>query len=199
MLDRGAVDFGPDALLYRGFVRAALGRARMRVAPLRLCTARANEAYNSSKIQKTQDPKRGGFMLIPRLSLFPALALLLSLGVAPMRAQSAAGKNSASAEPQLDGLTAPVEFRPHVPSLPQTVEDRLVVPPLLSASRPVRILRRSEQDDDTCYYIRSYRVTRDDPGSDETRRAGYTTCQPGSRFQTKTAVDTKEIGPRLTR
>ncbi len=138
-------------------------------------------------------------MLIPRLSSFPALALLILLGVAPMNAQSAPGRNSASAEPQLDGLTAPVEFRAHVPPLPKTVEDRLLVTPLSSASRPVRILRKSEQDDDTCYYIRSYRVTRDDPGSDETRRAGYTTCQPGSRFQTKTAVDTREISPRLTR
>ena len=136
-------------------------------------------------------------MLIPRLSSFLALALLVSLGVARMDAQSASVKKSVPAESQSDGLTAPVEFRTHVPPLPQNVENKLVVPRLSSAS--VQILRRSEDDEDTCYYIRSYRVMRDDPGSDETRRAGYTTCQPGSRFQTKTAVDTKEIVPRLTR
>ena len=43
------------------------------------------------------------------------------------------------------------------------------------------------QSDVTCYSIRTYRVTRDDPGSDSTTPAGYSTCQPTARFQVKDA------------
>jgi hypothetical protein len=41
--------------------------------------------------------------------------------------------------------------------------------------------------DPTCYSMRSYRVTRDDPQSDSTRLAGYSVCQPSARFQVKSA------------
>jgi hypothetical protein len=50
-------------------------------------------------------------------------------------------------------------------------------------------LPAGEQSDGTCYSIRSYRVTRDDPESDSTRLAGYSTCQPAARFQLKDAGD----------
>ncbi|MGA9979920.1 MAG: hypothetical protein WBQ08_14955 [Candidatus Sulfotelmatobacter sp.] len=52
------------------------------------------------------------------------------------------------------------------------------------------------QNDATCYSIRSYRVTRDDPASDTTRLVGYSTCQSSTRFQVKEADDRQEIKPR---
>jgi len=53
-----------------------------------------------------------------------------------------------------------------------------------------------EQDEATCYTIRAYRVARESPDSDAVRPAGYSTCQRASRFQFKTAVDSREIVPR---
>jgi hypothetical protein len=53
-----------------------------------------------------------------------------------------------------------------------------------------------EQNEMTCLTLRTYRVARVSPDSDTTEFAGYSTCQPGSRFQLKTAVDSKEIEAR---
>lgn len=38
------------------------------------------------------------------------------------------------------------------------------------------------QDDTLCYAMRSYKVARDNPQSDSTHAAGYSTCQPAARF-----------------
>lgn len=53
-----------------------------------------------------------------------------------------------------------------------------------------------ERDDVTCLTIRAYRVAREHPDSDAVRPAGYSTCQPSSRFQIKTAVDSYQIPSR---
>lgn len=42
-----------------------------------------------------------------------------------------------------------------------------------------------------CLTLRTYRVARISPDSDTTRLVRYSTCQPGSRFQVKTAVDSQ--------
>jgi len=131
-----------------------------------------------------------GLMCIPRLLV---LSLLLSVCVAPVAAQSSLDRNP---EPsvRLDQIIPPPEFRR--PALPLGLE-----PPFqsdgigLSDQRHVQ-LRAGEQSDVTCYSIRSYRVTRDDPRSDSTRLAGYSTCQRAVRFQVKEAVDSLEVGPR---
>jgi hypothetical protein len=39
------------------------------------------------------------------------------------------------------------------------------------------------QGDTLCYAIRSYKVARDDPQSDSTHAAGYSTCQAATRFR----------------
>jgi len=52
------------------------------------------------------------------------------------------------------------------------------------------------REDATCLSIRSYRVTRDDPGSDVTRPVGYSTCQPATKFQVKEAGERQEVVPR---
>jgi hypothetical protein len=61
---------------------------------------------------------------------------------------------------------------------------------------PLSHKRVLDQNDATCYSIRSYRVTRDDPQSDMTRPAGYSTCQPSTKFQVKEAGERQEIVPR---
>ena len=48
---------------------------------------------------------------------------------------------------------------------------------------------KEQQSDTFCLSIRSYRVVRDDPQSDTTRPAGYSTCQPASQYRVKIAVD----------
>jgi hypothetical protein len=132
-------------------------------------------------------------MHIPRLPFF---GLLISVCVAPIAAQSSPGNRPASLQPQLDGLFAPPEFRTHVLALPQIVQDKIRATPPQWRSRLLPIPPKPEQNDETCLYIRSYRVTRDHPESDATRPAGYSTCQPAARFQTKYAVDSREIVPR---
>ena len=42
--------------------------------------------------------------------------------------------------------------------------------------------------DTICYSIRNYLVARDSKSSDATHPAGYSTCQPASRYHVKTAV-----------
>jgi hypothetical protein len=53
-----------------------------------------------------------------------------------------------------------------------------------------------EQNEATCYALRTYRVARVSPESDTIRAAGYSTCQRATRFQLRTAVDSKSIDPR---
>ena len=48
-------------------------------------------------------------------------------------------------------------------------------------------VRPDGQKSETCYSIRGYRVERDDPESDSTRPAGYSTCQPADQFSVKNA------------
>src|SRR5580658_8032962 len=132
-------------------------------------------------------------MDIPRL-LF--LGLLISVCVRPIAAQSSPDKSPASFQPQLDGLFAPPEFRTHVPALPQIVQDKIRRTPPEWRSRLLPLPSKPERNDEACLFIRRYRVTRDDPESDATRPAGYSTCQPAARFQTKYAVDSQEIVPR---
>ena len=115
-------------------------------------------------------------MCIPRLLV---LSSLLSVGVAPIAAQS-----SLDANPQpgirLDQIIPPLEFRR--PLLPLGLQPRFHSDGIgLSDQRYVQ-LRAGEQSDVTCYAIGSYRVTRDDPESDSTSPAGYSTCHPSLSF-----------------
>jgi hypothetical protein len=128
-------------------------------------------------------------MHISRLLVF---LLLIPACVAPVAAQFSPDKSPVSAQPKLDGLVAPPEFRPHVlplrPTLPprEPARNRAIQPQLSFDST-------LEQDDTACYSIRSYRVTRDDPESDSTRLAGYSECQPAARFQVKAAVESEKV------
>ena len=129
-------------------------------------------------------------MYISRVLL---LALLIPVCVAPVAAQlsPAPDKIPPASQPQLDGLTAPPEFRVHVLPLAPMVRDRIRdIQPQLSFDTTLA------QSDTDCYKMQTYRVTRDDPKSDSTRLAGYSECQPAARFQMKAAVDSREITPQ---
>ena len=45
------------------------------------------------------------------------------------------------------------------------------------------------RSDTTCFFIRSYRMVRDDPHSDLTHRDGSTTCVPSARFRVYTTQE----------
>jgi hypothetical protein len=127
-------------------------------------------------------------MHIPRLLILSALSLAW---VAPVWAQSQ-GKDAAPQQP--DGLSLPRT----IPAAPGTTDETSaarVTPRLLQRARTLQQLALN-QNDATCYSIRVYRVKRDDPESDSTKPAGYSTCQPSARFQVKTAVDSVELEPR---
>jgi hypothetical protein len=51
-----------------------------------------------------------------------------------------------------------------------------------------RLLLPSDDRDNTCAFMRVYRMKRDVPGSDVTRPAGYTTCVNAARFTMKTSA-----------
>jgi hypothetical protein len=41
----------------------------------------------------------------------------------------------------------------------------------------------------TCYTMRSYLMTRDDPHSDSTRQVGYSVCEPSSTFDVRDSIE----------
>lgn len=61
---------------------------------------------------------------------------------------------------------------------------------LLSKSQFENLVARDRfEEDTTCYTIRSYVVARDSKDSDATHAAGYSTCQPSTRFRLKSTVE----------
>jgi len=127
-------------------------------------------------------------MLVPRLLV---LSILLSVGVVPLAAQSTPGKN---VQPQL----APQSSQPGLRMGPLQdfhLHDTTPTPEtsLIKAPETYRNIPSFDRNQVTCYSIRSYRVTRDDPMSDSTKPAGYSTCQPSDRFQVKDAGEPQQI------
>jgi hypothetical protein len=120
--------------------------------------------------------------MLPRLL---PLSLLISLCVATAAAQLSPQKSS-----------QPSPAPPHTAEAsPDILQFQLQpgsdsrVAPTLGPHMP-RIVTL-EQDDATCYTIRAYRVARENPDSDVVRPVGYSTCIRASRFQFKTAVDSR--------
>jgi hypothetical protein len=131
----------------------------------------------------------GKFMRIPRL---PFLALLLSVCVAPIAAQSSPDKTPAFSHSRRDELVAAPEFRARsVQPVQPTPNWRIRVRDTDPQQRVLPSDSTLTQNDTVCYSIRSYRVTRDDRESDATRLAGYSECQPAARYQVKVAVDSR--------
>lgn len=151
-------------------------------------------------------------MHILRLLVLP---LLISVCAAPVAAQSSSDKNpsqplstqpqSAQASIRVDRLQLPFPGDRNDPShtMPGAIgageHSSTIIPPLQFHTLPrleFDALEPTLGQGDVCYSIRGYRVTRDDPESDLTRPAGYSTCQPAARFHLKGAGDLREIVPR---
>ncbi len=140
-------------------------------------------------------------MYVPRL-LVPFF--LVALGVVPLVAQSSTENSFAFSQSESLRSGAPLLSTQDVIDagrFPTSARlDDLSAPEAAGANEdefnltPQRLLRglRSPvlaEDDSTCYFIRSYRVRRDDPESDATRPAGYSTCLSASRLQMRSAVE----------
>jgi hypothetical protein len=140
------------------------------------------------------------------------LCLLISLCVAISTAQSSpvtslnssqpASAQSQSTESGTIRLQFAIPFVIDVQSLFGAVPDNILndsesgkTAQLLRAQRAYD-LYASSQEDTFCLSLRTYRVARVSPDSDVTRPASYSTCQPSSRFQVKTAVESREIPSR---
>ena len=153
-----------------------------------------------------------GSMHIHRLLVLP---LLISVGVASVAAQSSSVRNPSPAAPpqsapssiRIDRLQLPSQgdrndLSKTVPGTIGAGEHSTLIPPLQShAIAPLEVGAVGTFDPtlgqgDVCYSIRGYRVTRDDPESDSTRPAGYSTCQPAVRFHVKNGGDLRAIAPR---
>lgn len=77
---------------------------------------------------------------------------------------------------------------------PPSAADRAIVQAWSKSSRPSeariegdRLILPSDDRDNTCAFLRVYRLRRDVPGSDVTRPAGYTTCVNTARFAMKSS------------
>jgi hypothetical protein len=128
-------------------------------------------------------------MSIPRFLLgFLLLTAVVLLCRSSLVAQTSLYKypTAASAQSQLDGLVAPLEFGAHVVPLS---------PDEMAKTGGIRTQRRSEfpmaSNNKDCFVLRSYQVKRDNPNSDATTPVGYTDCQPAARYQMKVAVESR--------
>lgn len=135
----------------------------------------------------------GGYNVAEWGSMFVLRILLLSsLMAVCVSAQSPPDKCSVSPRFELRGLVRAPQFRPdQIPSPSQDGGDQMGADPSQwfvqpSPLQPASPLPAEEQ---TCYSIRTYRVTRDDPQSDTTTPAGYSECETTTRFHIRAAVD----------
>jgi hypothetical protein len=141
--------------------------------------------------------------MLPRLLI---LSLFLPACVATVAAQSSPDKAPLSSPLPQNGLVLPYDFRGLIPPLFQNAPAKQLKQPLrqdrFNGSRPAPITYRGylglpqtglagnlAQNTTPCYSIRSYRFSREDPKSDSTKFADYSTCQPGTEFHIKNAVE----------
>ena len=141
-------------------------------------------------------------MTIPRLLVLgPLMSLCIAAAAAQALPQS--GPNSSHPTPALSqNAEADLAFFPLLEDLqvPSNPTSESVESDHDSGKTPAPVhtqhILTLEQNELTCLTLRTYRVARVSPESDTTKFVGYSTCQPGSRFQLKTAVDSKAIEAR---
>jgi hypothetical protein len=142
------------------------------------------------------------------MPIFRLLSLTILIAVtSTLAAQSSPEKNPAGAPSAKAGPSnSSASTDKHSPN-PETglnlltALDRIRIgeySPQLSQFGTPRIVRIDPdwqaQNDNLCYTMRSYKVARDEPQSDSTHAAGYSTCQPAARFHTHSIE--REIPPQ---
>jgi hypothetical protein len=148
-----------------------------------------------------------GFVLIFRLLV---VSLLSAASVASAAAQVAADKSSDSLPPfvppqkwvdacaRLHNYHCVFIWKANSKSQtnPSTAQPGEHDSTIIPSPKLPKIVIRLEPNDVTCYSMRTYRVTRDDPDSDSTRPAGYSTCLRGTRVQLWTSEDLPDTAAR---
>ena len=89
--------------------------------------------------------------------------------------------------------TVAAQSSPEKPAAPSQGTNEIKDDSLVNSATQHIVTLEQHPNDATCYTIRAYRVARVSPESDTTKPAGYSTCQRASRFQFKTAVDSREL------
>jgi len=129
-------------------------------------------------------------MFISRLLV---LSLLSSVCIAQVATPSPLGKNLASPPP--DAKTAyssrTFDLQNLAPSPKAATSVRV-----LQFQPPVRLVGPAAAQNNTCFFIQTYRFTRDNPESDAVRLTGVSTCAPAAQFQLKEADGRFDIAPR---
>ena len=129
------------------------------------------------------------------MSIFRLLpfSLLIAVGVATAAAQSSPGNTATTVQSPNSSESNLLSSNLQPDLSPPNPLDRIHVEqyrPRLSQFAPPRMLLNGPDPqmlgDNFCYSMRSYKVARDDPHSDSTHAAGYSTCQPSARFHVHT-------------
>jgi hypothetical protein len=136
------------------------------------------------------------------MSIFRLLpfSLLIAVGVASVAAQSSPEKTPAAAiqspdsgetnsSPSVDLLSPNLKAGVNASNSLDRILSGDYRPQLNQFSMPYIFRSQPEQEDELCLKMRIYKVARDDPHSDSTHAAGYTTCQPATRFRLHTAEE----------
>jgi hypothetical protein len=131
-----------------------------------------------------------------------SLSLLITVSVATLAAQSSPEKNPVVAQ-SITITPAPLSASNTTPFSPNlqsganpNAPDRILLgdyPPRLNQFSVPRNWLHNNSDsqslaDGLCLKMRTYKVARDGPHTDATHAAGYSTCQPAVRFQTRSIV-----------
>ncbi|MFZ0772215.1 MAG: hypothetical protein WCA49_25000 [Candidatus Sulfotelmatobacter sp.] len=134
---------------------------------------------------------------MPIFRLLP-FSLLIAVGAATLAAQSSPEKTPVlvqSTEPgqpspslSTDLLSANLKTPVDAPNPLDRIRIEQYRPQLnqLGAPHAWLVDPDGQQGDNLCYSIRSFKVARDNPQSDSTHAAGYSTCQPAARFHVHT-------------
>jgi hypothetical protein len=144
-------------------------------------------------------------MLTARLLIVSLLAFLATPLLAQAPAENSSSTSNKQSTWQSNGVISPEQLRqfklqPYSPEAAANIttnasanQDRPDWKPWLKDDRDHQRAKSVVKGDDyACLTLRTYRVVRDDPNSDATRPAAYTSCQPAARFQMKTTVMTVE-------
>jgi hypothetical protein len=138
-------------------------------------------------------------MRIPRLLLIPLLISLSAVTAAAQALPPSAPDSSQPTSVLSQNSEAGIAFVPLFGHLQgsSTLTRGSVLGEHDSGPMPASVYTKyfltTEQNETTCYALRTYRVARVSPESDTTRLSGYSTCQRATRFQLRTAVDSKTI------
>ena len=122
-------------------------------------------------------------MPLPRLLLLCLFGMTCAAGAAAQ----APAVNPHPAQPIPDTHATPLLQVPALTHIPALIESTS------ETTQTTQLLRRLQkqltlaQNDRPCYAMRSYRIKRDNPDSDVTSFAGYSTCQAATEFQAKSA------------